>query len=231
MQNNPIICAIDKSDLQEAKNLATLLHTQLGMIKLGLEFFTTCGPSGVEEIAKLKVPIFLDLKFHDIPNTVAKSIAASAKLGVAMTTIHLSGGAEMVKAAVESAANASPSKPLIIGVTMLTSLTEESLKTIGIGESIKDQVLKLALLAKQNGADGVVCSPQEIAILRAEFGEELKLIVPGIRLKENEADDQKRVMTPREALKIGADYLVIGRPITSALDPLLKLQEIRNSLV
>lgn len=227
--NNPIICALDTTSVVSAKKMAQSLKDSVGAIKLGLEFFTANGADGVRDIAQCGLPLFLDLKFHDIPNTVAGAVRAIEGINIFMLTVHTSGGKEMMKAAVE-AANSLPYKPLIVGVTVLTSLDSKDLEDVGIKNNFLDQVSKLADLAQESGLDGVVCSPHEIDVLRVRCGVDFKLIVPGIRLRDSKKDDQKRVMIPKEAMKKGADYLVIGRPITKSENPALTAEEIFESL-
>lgn len=230
MQNhNPIICAVDMTDISAATNLAESVRGTVGAIKLGLEFFTANGTDGVAKISQAGSPLFLDLKFHDIPNTVAGAIRAMAGMNVFMITVHTAGGKAMMVAAAEAARDL-PYKPLIVGVTVLTSLDKTDLEDIGVVNNISDQVTKLASLAQESGLDGVVCSPHEIEILRAKCGANFKLVVPGIRPHGSTLGDQKRVMTPKEALAKGADYLVIGRPITKSENPSLTARYIFESL-
>jgi len=218
MTDNPIICALDTTDVEQAGALAAKLSGKVGALKLGLEFFTANGAPAVQKIAAHKLPIFLDLKFHDIPNTVAGAIRATAGINAFMMTVHASGGAAMMKAAKEAAEGLS-NRPLIVGVTVLTSLDQKDMKALGVNDDLSDQVKRLAELAQTSGLDGVVCSPHEIAALRQQCGPDFTLVVPGIRPAGSASGDQKRVMTPKKALGQGADYLVIGRPITEAADP------------
>lgn len=231
---NPIICAIDTIDVEKAKELADSLTGSVGAIKLGLEFFTANGATGVHGVTSPKSPIFLDLKFHDIPNTVAGAIRATAGIDTFMMTVHTQGGRAMLRAAIDAsmevAATTGKERPIIVGVTVLTSLDQKDLTSIGVDQGIAHQVRHLADLAMQTGLDGVVCSPQEITILREHCGPDFKLIVPGIRPEGSDSGDQKRTMTPHEALERGADYLVIGRPITEAADPKAAAQSILQSL-
>jgi orotidine-5'-phosphate decarboxylase len=217
MNSNPVFCALDTADVEAASRLAGALKGAVGGIKLGLEFFVAQGPAGVKRVAEGR-PLFLDLKLHDIPNTVAGAVRSIGPLGVTMTTLHASGGAAMLKAAAEAARDL-PSKPWLLGVTILTSLDQESLSAIGFTGSVADSVKRLAALAQDSGLDGAVCSPHEVAVLRKQCGPGFKLVVPGIRPAGSDAGDQKRVMSPAEALAAGADVLVIGRPITGAADP------------
>ena len=217
MTANPIFCALDTSDLEAAAKLAGGLKGAVGGIKLGLEFFLANGPDGVQRVMA-GIPLFLDLKLHDIPNTVAGAVRSIAPLGVAMTTIHAAGGKAMMSAAAD-AARESTLRPWLLGVTILTSLDQEALPTIGIAGPMADAVKRLAALAQESGLDGAVCSPHEVAALRRQCGPHFKLVVPGIRPAGSDAGDQRRVMNPAEALAAGADVLVIGRPITGAADP------------
>ncbi len=225
---NPIICAIDTKDVQAAKNVVQSVQNSVGAIKLGLEFFTANGAAGVNTVAG-DTPLFLDLKFHDIPNTVAGAIRSTAGINAFMLTIHTQGGKAMMQAAAKAAQDL-PNKPMIIGVTILTSMAQEDLEDIGLKNSVSEQVKKLANLAQESGLAGVVCSPHEIEILRAQCGKDFKLIVPGIRPEGSSAGDQKRIMTPKEAISRGADYLVIGRPITEAKSPASMAMSIMGGL-
>lgn len=226
--NNPIICAIDTTDVPSARKLAGEVRAHVGALKLGLEFFTANGIAGVKEVAG-DAPLFLDLKFHDIPNTVAGAIRATAGINAFMMTVHAAGGMAMLKAAKE-AALALPNKPLVVAVTALTSLDQQDMADIGAPGSVADQVKRLAALAQRAGVDGVVCSPHEIAVLRAQCGGDFKLVVPGIRPAGSAAGDQKRIMTPKEAVDLGASYLVIGRPITESANPSHAAESIAASL-
>lgn len=217
MAKNPIFCAIDLADRDAALALARTVAPHVGGLKLGLEFVTAHGPAGIAAIQALGLPIFLDLKFHDIPNTVAGAVRSACGLGVAMLTLHASGGRAMLEAAVEAAA-AAPRRPWLLAVIVLTSLDQADLADLGIAERAADHARRLGELALAAGMDGLVCSPHEIAPLRAAFGPTPKLVVPGIR-PATAGDDQKRTMGPAEALALGADALVIGRPITQAPAP------------
>ena len=219
MQKNPIFCAIDTPDLAQAKSLAQGVRSVVS-IKLGLEFFTAHGPQGVRDVAG-KAPLFLDLKLHDIPNTVAGAVRAAAALKPLLLTIQCGGGKAMLQAAAEAAKQAVPDRQRLklLGVTVLTSLDDADLASVGQQGPVAEQVRRLALLARACGLDGVVCSPLEVAMLREAVGPDFLLVVPGIRLLGRAAGDQKRVMGPRETLAAGADFLVIGRPITGAPDP------------
>jgi orotidine-5'-phosphate decarboxylase len=231
---NPIFCAVDTTDAVAAAALATRLGGSVGGLKLGLEFFTAHGPEGYRALAASGLPIFLDLKFHDIPNTVAAAVRSIAPLAPAITTVHAGGGPAMMRAAAEAAremeAKTGVARPKIVGVTVLTSMDADDLEATGVGGPMQDQVLRLAVLAKESGLDGVVCSPREIEAVRAECGSDFLLVVPGIRPAGAAVGDQKRVMTPAEALARGADVLVIGRPITGAQDPAAAAAEIAAGL-
>ena len=214
---NRIIAALDTADLGVARSWARALDTEVGMLKLGLAFFLAQGPAGIRAVTD--APVFLDLKLHDIPNTVAGAVSAVSPLSVAMLTLHASGGSAMIAAARRAAEAAGPARPKLLAVTVLTSLSAEALAETGVSASPQAQVLRLAKLALAAGADGLVCSPQEVAMLRGEIGPEPLLVVPGIRPAGAPAGDQARTLTPREAVTAGADWLVIGRPITEAPDP------------
>lgn len=213
---NPIFCALDTGKVEEAYTLASQLKGNIGGIKLGLEFFLANGVSGYQKLASLGLPIFLDVKVHDIPNTVAGAIRSLLPLRPAFITLHCSGGAGMMQAAAKVAAEAGHDRPKLLGVTVLTSMNENDLAAVGQDSNTSQHVVRLAKLAHQSGIDGVICSPLEIAPLRAALPRDFILMVPGIRPTWSESNDQKRVMTPREAMTAGASYLVIGRPITAA---------------
>ena len=216
-----IFVALDTTDLDRALALGRGLKGFIGGVKVGKEFFTALGPAGVGALGELGLPVFLDLKFHDIPATVAGAVRAALALKPFIINVHASGGAEMMRAAVEAADGPAPAfnKPLVVAVTVLTSLADEDLAATGVAGDAAAQVLRLAGLAKRSGLNGVVCSAREVEALRAALGDDFKLVVPGIRPQWAAADDQKRIVTPAEAVAKGADYLVIGRPITAADDP------------
>jgi orotidine-5'-phosphate decarboxylase len=227
MTSNPIFCAVDTVDVGVARDLTGKLTGLIGGVKLGLEFFTANGCDGVRRVmGDSGLPLFIDLKFHDIPNTVAGAVRGISCLTPAFFTIHAGGGAAMMKAAVEAAEGRSK----VLAVTILTSLSESDMAPMGISGSVADQVRRLADLARASGVDGLVCSPHEVAMLRAHVGDGMALVVPGIRPKGSAADDQARTLTPAEALKVGADHLVIGRPITAAADPAAAARAILDSL-
>ena len=216
-----IFVALDTTDLDRALALGRGLKGFIGGVKVGKEFFTALGPAGVGALGELGLPVFLDLKFHDIPATVAGAVRAALALKPFIINVHASGGAAMMRAAVEAADGPAPAfnKPLVVAVTVLTSLADEDLAATGVAGDAAAQVLRLAGLAKRSGLDGVVCSAHEAEALRAALGDDFKLVVPGIRPQWAADDDQKRIVTPAEAVAKGADYLVIGRPITAADDP------------
>jgi orotidine-5'-phosphate decarboxylase len=223
MVRGGILVALDTTDLAVAKGWARATRGAAAGIKIGMELFNARGPAGVAELAAEGVPLFLDLKFHDIPNTVAGAVRAVAPLKPLILNVHASGGAAMMRAALdaarESAARLGAVPPKLIGVTVLTSLSDADLTEVGQPSGASDQVRRLAALTKACGLDGVVCSPHEIALLRRDLGPGFLLVVPGVRPSWAAAGDQKRVMEPRQAADAGADYLVIGRPITGAADP------------
>lgn len=227
-----IICALDTSNFLVAQKITRKLRNHLGGIKVGKEFFTAHGPEGIKKISKEGLPIFLDLKFHDIPNTVAKAISNIVRLKPSMITIHATGGAEMIKAAVRAnkiiAKKNNIKRPYILAVTVLTSLDKSDMVSLGSEKNIQTLTLRLAKLAKRNGADGIICSPKELKILRFKLGKNFKIVVPGIRPNRKKNDDQKRTMTPKQALDLGADYVVIGRPITESDNPVLAVKKIIN---
>ena len=222
MYDNPLIVALDTASRARAKEFRQRLTGAVGAFKIGKEFFTAEGPDGVREVVG-DAPFFLDLKFHDIPNTVAGAVRSAMRLGPRIVNVHASGGRAMMLAAADAAAEGAQAtgreRPLVIAVTVLTSLDEDDLATVGQRTPLEDQVVRLALLTAECGLDGVVCSPWEIDRLRRECGRDFKLVVPGVRPSWAPGGDQKRTMSPAEAVERGADYLVIGRPITEAADP------------
>lgn len=230
MDNKRVIVPLDFPDAESALALAARLDPALCRVKVGKELYVAAGPSVVRALHDRGFEVFLDLKFHDIPNTVAGACRAAARLGVWMMNVHASGGEAMMRAAREAVAGAAR-PPLLIGVTILTSLAEGDLARVGLHGTVLDNVERLAALARGCGLDGVVCSAMEAPRLRAAHGAGFRLVTPGIRLAGAAADDQSRVVTPAEALRLGADYLVIGRPIAQAPDPVAVLQSIRTSLM
>ncbi|MBK8907788.1 MAG: orotidine-5'-phosphate decarboxylase [Rhodospirillales bacterium] len=218
-----IFVALDTVDVEHAVALARQLKGTVGGVKIGAEFFTASGPDGFERVAEVGLPVFLDLKFHDIPNTVERAVRAAIKLKPFMLNVHAMGGEFMLRAAAaaaeETAAEAGIERPLVLAVTVLTSLSAADLAAMGISASLPRQVTRLAVLARDCGLDGVVCSCAEIMALRGACGARFKLIVPGIRPSWAAGDDHKRMITPADAIALGADYLVIGRPIIRAADP------------
>ena len=229
VKQNKIIVALDFPDAASALALVDRLDPALCRLKVGKELFTVAGPDLVRTLAARGYEVFLDLKFHDIPNTVAAACRAAAGLGVWMMNVHASGGRRMMQAAREALAE-SPRRPLLIGVTVLTSMSAEDLAETGIDAEPAAQVLRLASLTQACGLDGVVCSAQEAALLRARLGEGFRLVTPGIRPAGSETGDQRRVMTPMQAMAAGATDLVIGRPITAAADPVKVLQSINDEI-
>jgi orotidine-5'-phosphate decarboxylase len=229
-----LIVALDVESADEARRLVGELNEFAGAFKVGLQLFTSAGPSFVRELCDSGVRIFLDLKFHDIPTTVAKAGIEAARTGVWMFNVHASGGNEMMHAVVSEVSTfcekQSISRPKMIGVTVLTSSNQETLKLVGIEESPVDLVMRLARLAKSSGLDGVVASPQESQLIRAELGSEFTVVTPGVRPINASNDDQRRVMTPSDAIRAGADHLVIGRPLTASNNPAAAAQEILQEI-
>ncbi|MCE9786920.1 orotidine-5'-phosphate decarboxylase [Shewanella chilikensis] len=230
MTETPIVVALDFDNKFKALQLVDKLDPSMCRLKVGKEMFTLFGPQLVKEIHGRGFDLFLDLKFHDIPNTVAKAVTAAAEMGVWMVNVHASGGLAMMEAARRALLPYGDNAPLLIAVTVLTSMSDDELKLIGVEGSAEDQVRRLARLTQTAGLDGVVCSARESSMLKAELGADFKLVTPGIRPAGSDAGDQKRIMTPAEAMASGSDYLVIGRPITQAADPLATLQAIHQSL-
>ncbi|HHK75203.1 MAG TPA: orotidine-5'-phosphate decarboxylase [Rhizobiales bacterium] len=218
MFENPVFVALDTPELDTARELARRTGPHVGGLKIGMEFFYAQGRAGFEAVAAAGKPVFLDLKLHDIPNTVASAIRALAPLKPAIVNVHAGGGREMMQAAARAAKD-SAAQMKLIGVSVLTSLDKGDLEELGVSGSVADHVRRLGALAQDCGLDGMVCSAHEIEILRAECGADFMLIVPGIRPAGSASGDQKRIMTPAQALERGADILVIGRPVTKAADP------------
>jgi orotidine-5'-phosphate decarboxylase len=242
MENNPILVAIDTKDMGKARTLCRSLNGVVGGVKLGLEFIFANGIQGVNEIAELGTPIFLDTKFFDIPNTVAGAVSSVIKSmnNIFMLNIHCLGGSDMIQRSIDAIDDATvkygKKRPLLIGVSILTSMNMYDMNEVGIDGAVQDEVLKLATMAKENGLDGLVCSPLEVYMLKQELGYDFKLVVPGIRPNTHseddfvDNDDQKRILTPEQAIQKGADYLVIGRPISEAEDPREKAIEIAKNI-
>lgn len=228
--NNPrIIVALDFPGADEAINVVSSLDPSICRVKVGKELFTRAGPSLVEQLLKQGFEVFLDLKFHDIPNTVAQACRAAAELGVWMVNVHTLGGRRMMEAARE-AIDSTSHKPLLIGVTILTSMGKEDLLEVGLPADPEENVLRLARLAESSGLDGVVCSAKEVSVLRDNVRKDFCLVTPGVRPAGASIGDQKRIMTPEKAIESGSSYLVIGRPITQAENPRAELEKI-NSVI
>jgi len=227
---SPVVIALDYDNIANAKALVNKLSPQQCRLKVGKEMFTLYGPDWVRYLVDEGFDVFLDLKFHDIPNTVAKAVKAASNLGVWMVNVHASGGPDMINAAKDAVLSASK-PPILTAVTVLTSMDERQFLQVYNSNNISKKVLDLALLAQSSGADGVVCSAQEAIMLRQQVANQFKLITPGIRPAGSNADDQKRIMTPVQAIESGVDYLVIGRPITQAETPAKVLADINESLL
>jgi orotidine-5'-phosphate decarboxylase len=228
-----IIFALDVETQAQAERWADILAPHVGMFKIGKQLFTACGPDVVRAIRDRGGEVFLDLKYHDIPNTVAMASIEAARLGSRLFNLHALGGREMMTEAAKALRNECPGndRPRLLAVTILTSSTEETLREIGIGHAVPDMVVRLAELAKSAGIDGVVASPLEIGLIRAACGPDFLIVTPGVRPSFAAANDQKRIMTPAEAVKAGADYLVIGRPIAAAPDPVAAAEAIIDEIV
>lgn len=231
MSLNPrVVVALDYPNAAAALAFAKTVNPQLCRLKVGKELFTASGPQLVEQLVALGFDVFLDLKFHDIPNTVAQACKMAAELGVWMVNVHASGGRKMMETTRE-ALERLPSRPLLIAVTVLTSMGDAELAELGVGATAAEQVERLARLTQSCGLDGVVCSAQEASMLKAACGRDFQLVTPGIRPADAAANDQTRIMTPPAAIAAGADYLVIGRPITQSADPVATLNAINTSLI
>ena len=227
-ERTPVIVALDFANEMDTLNFVRRLDPSLCQLKIGKELFTATGRSLVEKLVNQGFKLFLDLKYHDIPNTVAQACKVAAQMGVWIVDMHVSGGRRMMEAAVNAVANETH-RPNLIGVTVLTSMEESDLREIGLTQSPQELVLQWAKLAQSSGLDGVVCSAQEASILRQNFGQNFLLVTPGIRLDTaNNQDDQRRIMTPKQALEAGSSYLVMGRPIVQAADPVAVLREINH---
>ncbi len=231
MIDQKIIVALDYDKKADALAFVDKIDPSSCRLKVGKEMFTLFGPEFVRELHKRGFSVFLDLKFHDIPNTCSKAVRAAAELGVWMVNVHASGGERMMSASREILEPYGKDRPLLIGVTVLTSMEQSDLAGIGLDITPQEQVVRLASLTKNSGLDGVVCSAQESSMLKSELGKDFKLVTPGIRPAGAAIGDQKRIMTPVEAIEAGSDYLVIGRPITQAVDPADVLADINQSLV
>lgn len=225
-----VIVALDFATEAQALKLVDGLDPTMCRLKVGKEMFTHMGPSFVKSLENRGFGVFLDLKFHDIPNTVARAVAAAADLGVWMVNVHASGGPRMMEAAVKALEPYGAKRPLLTAVTVLTSMDEEQLRAVGITCPLEEQVLRLATLTRDCGLDGVVCSAREAAMLRQHLGQDFKLVTPGIRPRNAEVGDQIRVVTPADAIKLGSSYLVMGRPINKALDPIAALKSVNAEL-
>ncbi len=228
--NKAIIVALDYPDADSCLKLLDQLDPSMCRTKIGKELFTRCGPDLVQQIQQRGFDVFLDLKFHDIPNTVAGAVRAATELGVWMLNVHASGGRAMLEAAYGALEEYGVDKPLLIGVTVLTSMAQEDLIDVGIITTPGEQVKRLAVLSEDCGLDGVVCSAAETSMLRAALGEQFCLVTPGIRRQQDAAGDQKRIVGPADAIRAGSNYLVIGRPITQAISPQDSLQEFYTAL-
>src|SRR5579872_6152556 len=226
---NHLIIALDVSDAVKADEYINILRPLCPRFKVGLQLFLSAGPDFVKRLVDSGLKIFLDLKLFDIPNTVELAVKSINHMGVEMFTVHASGGPEMLRAAV-SAAAAAPNPPLVLGVTVLTSMAEDTLKTVGVERSLQDQVLALATSAQEAGCQGIVTSPREVSNLRRHLGSALKIVTPGVRPSGSEADDQKRVGTPGQAVHDGASFLVVGRPILNAQDPVAAARQILGEM-
>lgn len=226
----PVIMALDFADEKQTLQFVRQLSPHLCQLKIGKELFTASGRHLVEQLVHQGFKVFLDLKYHDIPNTVAAACKVAAEMGVWMVDMHASGGQRMMEAAAEAVSHFQH-RPFLIGVTVLTSMTQADLLQTGVNRPIAEQVMHLAGLAQQSGLDGVVCSAQEATMLRAQLGQEWLLVTPGIRLSTTTTDDQRRIMLPKEALAAGSSYLVMGRPITQSENPVLLLEQINQGLI
>ena len=227
---NPIILALDVNSLTKAQSIVSDLKNYIGGIKIGMEFFNSFGPEGVRDISKFDIPIFLDLKLHDIPMTVYKTVKTLMELDIAIINVHSSGGREMLEAAAKARNEFKDKSTKLIAVTVLTSLDDNDIKEIGYRENSEGLVLRLASLAKDSGLDGVVCSAKEISLIKEKLGKDFIIVVPGIRLKDDNKNDQKRLTSPKNAIVSGADLLVIGRPITDSKDPLKAIDNILKNI-
>ena len=231
MTDPKVVVALDFNKQADALSFVDRIQPTDCRLKVGKEMFTHFGPEFVKTLSNKGFDVFLDLKFHDIPNTVAKAVSAAADLGVWMVNVHASGGQKMMEQAKHALQAYGNDAPLLIAVTVLTSMSREDLQGIGIDMEPQEQVMRLVRLTQQSGLDGVVCSAMEAEMLKQSLGQDFKLVTPGIRPAGSAADDQKRIMTPKQAIDVGVDYLVVGRPITKAEDPQLVLNQINASLI
>lgn len=229
MTISPLIVALDFADAKTAVAFARTLDPKVVRLKVGKELFVAAGPAVVEQLQSLGFEVFLDLKFHDIPNTVAKACLAAANLGVWQVNVHAGGGAQMMQRVMDELGQL-PSRPLVTAVTVLTSMNQQGLQALGVNVAIEEQVTRLATLAQSAGLDGVVCSAQEAQTLRQQLGKDFLLVTPGIRLATDNSDDQQRIMTPKQALDAGSSHLVIGRPITQAAHPQQAIENILTQI-
>lgn len=234
MNSERLIIALDLESLSEAERIVDLLKERISVFKIGLQLFTREGPRAVEMVNRKGGKVFLDLKYHDIPNTVAKAAKEAARLGVFMFSIHTLGGNEMMKmcreSVVETSLKEGITKPMIIGVTILTSIDQKTLNDLGIKENLKDEARHLSDKALRAGLDGVVASPEEVKLIRESCGKDFIIVTPGIRPEGTSKDDQKRTMTPKDAIREGANFLVIGRPVLMAEDPLKAVERILEEI-
>ena len=230
MNKNPIFCAIDTNDIETATNLISKIKPHIGGIKLGLEFFTSCGISGCHALKEFGLPLFIDLKLYDIPNTVVSALRGIFALEPEYTTLHISGGSTMLKSSVDLK-NEIQSKTNLLGVTILTSFDDSTIKELGFGSSVKHSIDQLTSIAHESGLDGIVCSPQEVSSIKETYKDKLKLIVPGIRSKNSIEDDQKRTLSAKEAIIAGANIIIVGRPITKAKDPAKAAEDLLQEIM
>jgi len=231
VKKSPIIVALDYPNEKKALSFIDSIDPASCRLKIGKEMFTLLGPQFVQQVQNRGFEVFLDLKFHDIPNTTARAVAAAADLGVWMVNVHASGGMRMMQAAKEALVPYGKEAPLLIAVTVLTSMDQNDFDDIGINGSLQEQVVRLAQLTQTSGLDGVVCSAQEARLLKEKLGQNFKLVTPGIRPKNSQQGDQRRIVTPKDAINFGSDYLVIGRPITQSLAPAKVLQQINQEIM
>ncbi|HGJ5876558.1 MAG TPA: orotidine-5'-phosphate decarboxylase [Arsenophonus sp.] len=228
--NSPVIVALDYHELNKALTFVDNINPKDCRLKVGMQMFTLYGPQFIQTLHNRGFQVFLDLKFHDIPNTVAQAVKATAEIGVWMVNVHASGGVRMMTAAKQALVEYGKDAPLLIAVTVLTSMEQDDLQQIGINQTPVDRTLQLAKLVKQCDMDGVVCSAHEASTLKSAFGDDFLLVTPAIRPSGDEVADQRRIMPPEQAMNTGVDYMVIGRPITHSADPVLTLKQINRSI-